>query len=139
MTTIEKNRLTELSLKKSTTELSKKETTELKALELKALKFKAEIKKKRESSHYGIQCLNNHVKAKSESKTLGFCIKFYLNTENTGNAITGVMLDYIKKVNTDSELYKLANKEVRRTKAGFLTPFYFLQWCTKQTNPKTKK
>ena len=136
MNTIEKNRLTELSNK---LELNKKEKTEIKALEAKAVKYKAEQKKKRAESFYGIHCLNNHAKAKAEAKTLGFCIKFYLGTQTTENVISGVMMDFINKVNKDSTLYQLANTETRRTKKGFLTPFYFLQWCTKQINPTTKK
>jgi hypothetical protein len=136
MTTIEKNRLTKLSTKK---ELSTKEKTELKKLENKAVKYKAEQKQKRAESFYGMHCLNNHAKAKAEAKTLGFCIKFYLGTETTENAISGVMFDFISKVNKDSELYQRANVETRRTKKGFLTPFYFLQWCTKQLNPTSKK
>jgi len=132
----DKKRLTELSNK---AELTTKEAKELKTLEAKAVKYKAEQKQKRAQSHYGIHCLNNHAKAKAEAKNLGFCIKYYLNTEETDNAITGVMMDFIQSVNKDSELYQRANKEVRRTKAGFLTPFYFLQWCAKETNPKAKK
>ena len=136
MNTIEKNRLTELSNK---LELNKKEKTEIKALEAKAVKYKAEQKKKRAESFYGIHCLNNHAKAKAEAKTLGYCIKFYLGTQTTENVISGVMMDFINKVNKDTTLYQLANTETRRTKKGFLTPFYFLQWCTKQINPTTKK
>jgi hypothetical protein len=136
VSTLEKNRLTELSAKKS---LSAKEKAELSILENKAVKYKETIKQKRAVSHYGIHCLNNHAKAKAEAKNLGFCIKFYLNTKDTENAITGAMLDFINKVDTDNDFYQRANKEVRRTKAGFLTPFYFLQWCAKQTNPKAKK
>lgn len=136
MNAIEKNRLTELSNK---LELNKKEKTEIKALEAKAVKYKAEQKKKRAESFYGIHCLNNHAKAKAEAKTLGYCIKFYLGTQTTENVISGVMMDFINKVNKDTTLYQLANTETRRTKKGFLTPFYFLQWCTKQINPTTKK
>ena len=136
MSTTEKNRLTELSNK---VKLTEKEKIELSILETKALKFKEEQKKKRAESFYGMHCLNNHAKAKSEAKTLGYCIKFYLGTETTENAISGVMFDYISKVNKDAELYQRANNETRRTKKGFLTPFYFLQWCTKQVNPTTKK
>jgi hypothetical protein len=136
MTTIEKNRLTELSNK---VKLTEKQKIELSILETKALKFKEELKKKRAESFYGIHCLNNHAKAKAEAKTLGYCIKFYLGTAHTENLISGVMFDYISKVNTDNELYKRANNETRRTKKGFLTPFYFLQWCTKQVNPTAKK
>ena len=136
MNTTEKNRLTELSTKVT---LTKKEKTELSILETKAVKYKAEQKKKRAESFYGIHCLNNHAKAKAEAKTLGFCIKFYLGTETTENAISGVMVDFINKVNKEAELYQRANVETRRTKKGFLTPFYFLQWCTKQMNPTSKK
>jgi len=136
MTTTEKNRLTELSNKVT---LTKKEKTELSILETKAVNYKAEQKKKRAESFYGIHCLNNHAKAKAEAKTLGYCIKFYLGTETTENVISGVMFDYISKVNKDAELYQRANNETRRTKKGFLTPFYFLQWCTKQVNPTSKK
>jgi len=136
MKTIEKQRLTELSNKKT---LTPKEVKEIKVLEAKSLKFKEEVKKKRAESFYGIHCLDNHSKATAEAKTLGFCIKFYLGTQTTENAISGVMFDYISKVNKDKELYQRANNEVRRTKKGFLTPFYFLQWCTKQINPKVKK
>jgi hypothetical protein len=136
MKTIEKQRLTELSNKKT---LTTKEVKEIKVLEAMALKFKEEVKKKRAESFYGIHCLDNHSKAKAEAKTLGFCIKFYLGTQTTENVISGVMFDYISKVNKDKELYQRANNEVRRTKKGFLTPFYFLQWCTKQINPKVKK
>lgn len=136
MTTTEKNRLTELSNKVT---LTKKEKAELTILEAKAVNYKAEQKKKRAESFYGIHCLNNHAKAKAEAKTLGYCIKFYLGTETTENVISGVMFDYISKVNKDAELYQRANVETRRTKKGFLTPFYFLQWCTKQINPNVKK
>jgi len=136
MNKIEKNRLTELSNK---VKLTEKQKIELSILETKALKFKEEQKKKRAESYYGIQCLDNHAKATAESKTIGYCIKFYLGTENTENAITGSMFDYITEVNKNSELYKRAQTETRKTKKGFYTPFYFLQWCTKQTNPKAKK
>lgn len=136
MKTIEKQRLTELSNKKT---LTTKEVKELKTLEVKALKFKEEVKKKRAESFYGIHCLDNHTKATTEAKTLGFCIKFYLSTQTTENAISGIMFDYISKVNKDKELYQRATNEVRKTKKGFYTPFYFLQWATKQLNPKVKK
>ena len=138
MNTIQKNRLTELSLIDKKV-ITKKESTELKKLENLSLKFKEEQKKKRAESFYGIHCLNNHAKAKAEAKTLGFCIKFYLGTETSENVISGVMFDFISKVNKDSELYQRANNETRRTKKGFLTPFYFLQWCTKEINPNVKK
>ena len=133
----QKSRLTELSLIDKKV-ITKKESTELKKLENLSLKFKEEQKKKRAESYYGVQCLDNHAKATAESKTIGFCIKFYLGTENTENAITGTMFDYITEVNKNSELYKQAQTEVRKTKKGFYTPFYFLQWCTKQTKPSKK-
>jgi len=136
MNTIDKKRFSELTIKET---LTNKEKAELKILDAICLKEKAEQKKKRAESFYGIHCLNNHAKAKAEAKTLGFCIKFYLGTQTTENAISGVMFDYINKVNKDANLYQRANTETRKTKKGFLTPFYFLQWCTKQVNPTSKK
>ncbi len=136
MNAIDKKRFSELTNKKT---LTNKEKAELKILEAICLKEKAEQKKKRAESFYGIHCLNNHAKAKAEAKTLGYCIKFYLGTETTENAISGIMFDFINKVNKEKELYQRANVETRRTKKGFLTPFYFLQWCTKQVNPTSKK
>ena len=136
MSNLEKQRLTDLSNK---TTLTTKEKKELTILESKALKFKQAVKEKRAQSFYGIQCLNNHAKAKAETKTIGFCIRFYLGTENTENAISGTMFDFISVVNKDNELYKKAQAETRKTKKGFYTPFYFLQWATKQANPTAKK
>jgi len=136
MKNVDKIKFNELTNKET---LTNKEKAELKILDAICLKEKAEQKKKRAESFYGIHCLNNHAKAKAEAQTLGFCIKFYLGTQTTENVISGVMLDYISKVNKDKTLYQRANVETRRTKKGFLTPFYFLQWCTKQVNPTSKK
>ena len=111
--------------------------------QIEILAKKEAIKQKRALSHYGINCLNNHTKAKAHARTeaekIGFCIRFYLDTENGENTISSNMLVFIKNVQKDSELYQRATNETRRTKKGFFTPFYFLQWCTKETKETTKK
>jgi polysaccharide deacetylase 2 family uncharacterized protein YibQ len=121
---------------KQVTPLTKKQLAEIVAK-------KEAIKQKRALSHYGINCLDNHTKAKAHAKTeaqkIGFCIKFYLDTENTENEVTPIVKAFIKEVQKNSELYQRATNEVRKTKKGFYTPFYFLQWCTKELKPTTKK
>lgn len=122
--------------KTQVTPLTKKQIAE-------AIAKKEAIKQKRALSHYGINCLNNHTKAKAHARTeaekIGFCIRFYLDTENGENTISSNMLVFIKNVQKNSELYQRATNETRKTKKGFYTPFYFLQWCTKETKETTKK
>lgn len=122
--------------KTQVTPLTKKQQIEI-------IAKKEAIKQKRALSHYGINCLNNHTKAKAHAKTeaqkIGFCIKFYLDTESTENEISNVVKVFIKEVQKNSALYKRATDEVRKTKKGFYTPFYFLQWCAKELKPATKK
>lgn len=124
------------AVKKAVTE--KTQVTPLTKKQLAEVVAKKEaIKEKRALSHYGINCLNNHAKAKAHARTeaekIGFCIRFYLDTENGENSISNDMLVFIKNVQKNSELYQLATEEVRKTKKGFYTPFYFLQWCAKVT------
>lgn len=130
---IAKNVTTEV---KQVTPLTRKQLAEIVAK-------KEAIKQKRALSHYGINCLDNHTKAKAHAKTeaqkIGFCIKFYLDTENTENEVTQIVKTFIKNVQKNTELYQRATNEVRKTKKGFYTPFYFLQWCAKELKPTTKK
>jgi hypothetical protein len=65
---------------------------------------------------------------KVEAKTFGYTVKTLLNFSGTPKEF----LTMLKAINKDSEKFKTAAENVRRTKSGNYSAFYLLQYLYKQ-------
>jgi hypothetical protein len=81
---------------------------------------------KKESS-YKVEVLESNKLLKQESKTLGYCVKVLINNTNILK-LSPLMVKNLQAINKDSELYKLAVNNCRKSKNGNYSPFYLLQY-----------
>jgi hypothetical protein len=82
----------------------------------------------KKESDYKLQVLDSNAILKQESKTIGFCIKVILNNIKLLPNITETMVKNLNAINKDSEAYKLAVNNCRKSKKGNYSPFYLLQY-----------
>ena len=81
---------------------------------------------KKESS-YKLTVIDSNKLLKEESKTLGYCIKVLLTNVKL-LTISPLMVKNLQAINKDSEAYKLAVNNCRKSKNGNYSPFYLLQY-----------
>ena len=81
---------------------------------------------KKESS-YKIEVLESNKLLKQESVKLGYCVKVLINNTNILK-LSPIMVKNLQAINTDSEAYKLAVLNCRKSKNGNYSPFYLLQY-----------
>jgi hypothetical protein len=81
----------------------------------------------KKESDYKLQVLDSNAILKQESKTLGYCIKVLINNTNILK-LSPLMVKNLNAINKDSEAYKLAVTNCRRSKKGNYSPFYLLQY-----------
>jgi hypothetical protein len=86
----------------------------------------AKVETKKEST-YKLHVLNSNKILKEESAKLGYCIKVLINNTNILN-LSPLMLKNLQAINKDSEAYKLAVNNCRKSKNGNYSPFYLLQY-----------
>ena len=98
--------------------------TKATANNLKQVSSKTEVKKE---SDYKLQVLDSNTILKQESKTLGYCIKVLINNTNILK-LSPLMIKNLNAINKDSEAYKLAVQNCRKSKKGNYSPFYLLQY-----------
>jgi len=79
-------------------------------------------------SNYTLQVIESNNILKKEAKTIGFCIKVILNNIKLLPNITDTMVKNLQAINKDSEAYKLAVLNCRKSKSGNYSPFYLLQY-----------
>jgi hypothetical protein len=99
--------------------------TKATANNLKQVSSKIEVTKK--ESNYKLQVLDSNAILKQESKTLGYCIKVLINNTNILK-LSPLMVKNLQAINKDSEAYKLAVNNCRKSKKGNYSPFYLLQY-----------
>lgn len=107
-TNIANNKPTKSTVNNLTQKSSKKETT------------------KKESS-YKIEVLESNKLLKQESVKLGYCVKVLINNTNILK-LSPLMIKNLNAINKDSEVYKLAVLNCRKSKSGNYSPFYLLQY-----------
>lgn len=81
---------------------------------------------KKESS-YKIEVLESNKLLKQESVKLGYCVKVLINNTNILK-LSPIMVKNLQAINKDSEAYKLAVLNCRKSKNGNYSPFYLLQY-----------
>jgi hypothetical protein len=81
---------------------------------------------KKESS-YKVEVLESNKLLKQESVKLGYCVKVLINNTNILK-LSPLMVKNLQAINKDSELYKLAVNNCRKSKNGNYSPFYLLQY-----------
>ena len=86
----------------------------------------AKVETKKEST-YKLHVLETAKILKEESKTLGYCIKVLINNINILK-FSPLMAKNLQSINKDSEAYKLAVNNCRKSKNGNYSPFYLLQY-----------
>ena len=79
-------------------------------------------------SNYTLQVIDSNNILKQESKTIGFCIKVLVNNIKLFPNITPLMIKNLHAINKDSEAYKLAVLNCRKSKKGSYSPFFLLQY-----------
>lgn len=89
-------------------------------------KASAKVETKKEST-YKIHVLATAKILKEESAKLGYCVKVLINNINI-LTISPLMLKNLQAINKDSEAYKLAVNNCRKSKNGNYSPFYLLQY-----------
>jgi hypothetical protein len=82
---------------------------------------------KKVDTNYKVEVLESNKLLKQESKTLGYCIKVLTNNINILK-LSANMVDNLQAINKDSEAYKLAVNNCRKSKNGNYSPFYLLQY-----------
>jgi hypothetical protein len=105
---IANNKPTKVTLNSLTQKSSNKETT------------------KKESS-YKVEVLESNKLLKQESVKLGYCVKVLINNTNILK-LSPLMVKNLQAINKDSEAYKLAVNNCRKSKKGNYSPFYLLQY-----------
>ena len=78
-------------------------------------------------STYKIHVLETAKILKEESKTLGYCIKVLMNNISILK-FSPLMVKNLQAINKDSEAYKLAVNNCRKSKNGNYSPFYLIQY-----------
>lgn len=86
----------------------------------------AKLETKKEST-YKLHVLDSNKLLKEESAKLGFCIKVLINNSNILK-LSPLMLKNLQAINKDSQAYKLAVQNCRKSKKGNYSPFYLLQY-----------
>jgi hypothetical protein len=82
---------------------------------------------KKVDSNYKTEVLESNKLLKQESKTLGYCVKVLTNNINILK-LSPLMVKNLNAINKDSEVYKLAVLNCRKSKNGNYSPFYLLQY-----------
>jgi len=85
---------------------------------------KQETKKE---SNYKTEVLESNKLLKQESVKLGYCVKVLINNTNILK-LSPLMVKNLQAINKDSEAYKLAVNNCRKSKNGNYSPFYLLQY-----------
>jgi hypothetical protein len=85
---------------------------------------KQETKKE---SNYKVKVLESNKLLKQESVKLGYCVKVLINNTNILK-LSPLMVKNLNAINKDSEVYKLAVLNCRKSKNGNYSPFYLLQY-----------
>ena len=98
--------------------------TKATANNLKQVSSKTEVKKE---SKYKTEVLESNKLLKQESVKLGYCVKVLINNTNILK-LSPLMVNNLKAINKDSEAYKLAVNNCRKSKKGNYSPFYLLQY-----------
>lgn len=80
--------------------------------------------------NYNVNVLSTNKRLKEESKKLGYCVKTLLRLADSIE-LHPTMLANLQAIDKDSELYKQAAENVRRTKLGNYSPFTLLQYLYK--------
>lgn len=101
--------------------------TKVTANNLKQESSQSEIAEPKKESAYKLHVLNSNKLLKQESKTLGYCIKVLINNINILK-LSPNMVKNLQSINKDSEAYKLAVNNCRKSKNGNYSPFYLLQY-----------
>jgi hypothetical protein len=86
---------------------------------------KKEVTKK--ESSYKVEVLESNKLLKQESVKLGYCVKVLINNTNILK-LSPLMVKNLQAINKDSEAYKLAVNNCRKSKNGNYSPFYLLQY-----------
>jgi hypothetical protein len=86
-----------------------------------------QVKKEKQTSEYNNTVLASNKILKEESKKLGYCIKVLTNNINILK-LSPLMVKNLQAINKDSEVYKLAVNNCRKSKNGNYSPFYLLQY-----------
>lgn len=81
----------------------------------------------KKESAYKLHVLDSNKILKEESAKLGFCIKVLMNNSNILK-LSPLMLKNLQAINKDSEAYKLALNNCRKSKKGNYSAFYLLQY-----------
>lgn len=91
---------------------------------IKQVSSKTEVKK---ASKYKTEVLESNKLLKQESVKLGYCVKVLINNTNILK-LSPIMVKNLNAINKDSEAYKLAVNNCRKSKKGNYSPFYLLQY-----------
>lgn len=78
-------------------------------------------------SSYKTEVLESNKLLKQESVKLGYCVKVLINNTNILK-LSPLMVKNLNAINKDSEVYKLAVLNCRKSKNGNYSPFYLLQY-----------
>jgi hypothetical protein len=78
-------------------------------------------------SSYKTEVLESNKLLKQESVKLGYCVKVLINNTNILK-LSPLMVKNLNAINKDSEAYKLAVNNCRKSKNGNYSPFYLLQY-----------
>lgn len=82
---------------------------------------------KKVDSSYKVEVLESNKLLKQESVKLGYCVKVLINNTNILK-LSPIMVKNLNLINKDSEVYKLAVLNCRKSKNGNYSPFYLLQY-----------
>lgn len=105
--------------------VAKVTATKVTANNLKQKSSKQETTKK--VSSYKNEVLESNKILKQESIKLGYCVKVLINNVNILK-LSPLMIKNLHAINKDSEAYKLAVQNCRKSKTGNYSPFYLLQY-----------
>jgi len=100
--------------------------TKVNATNLKQTASTSEASKKVETN-YKVEVLESNKLLKQESVKLGYCVKVLINNTNILK-LSPLMVKNLQAINKDSEAYKLAVNNCRKSKNGNYSPFYLLQY-----------
>ena len=81
----------------------------------------------KKDSNYKTEVLESNKLLKQESVKLGYCVKVLINNINILK-LSPLMIKNLQAINKDSEVYKLAVLNCRKSKNGNYSPFYLLQY-----------
>jgi hypothetical protein len=87
----------------------------------------AKVEQPKKESTYKISVLDSNKILKEESAKLGYCVKVLINNINILK-LSPLMAKNLQAINKDSEAYKLAVNNCRKSKNGNYSPFYLLQY-----------